>query len=208
MASTPSSLPDSRRVRAESLWAPSCPTPGVIVPAPSLYGRHPCPPPGVIVSAPSLSGRRPCPIPGVFARILFGLQLCHRCPNPGVIVSAPSLYGRHPLPDSRRDRSVPLLPKEGERERAHVILIKPCPTQGLPAPSLFRLQLRPPCPIPGVFAPILFGHQLCHPCPTPGVLALSSVHSVLRARLQACPNAAPSLFGRPLDPPGPTPGVT
>ena len=81
------------------------------------------------------------------------------------------------------------LRKEREK-RAHVILIKPCPTQGVPAPSLFRLQLRPPCPIPGVFAPILFGHQLCHLCPTPGVIV-----------------SAPSLYGLQLCHPCPTLGV-
>ena len=118
---------------------------------------------------------------------------CHPCPTLGRPCPTPSVIALSRC-CLRKERA----------KRAHEILIKPCPTQAVPAPSLFRLQLRPPCPTPGVFAPILFGHQLCHPCPTPGVLALSSVHSVLRARLQACPNAAPSLFGRPLYPPGPT----
>ena len=67
-----------------------------------------------------------------------------------------------------------------------------------------------PCPT-HAWAPedrsVSLPHYGLRPCLTPGVLAPSSFHSVLRARLQACPNAAPSLFGRPLYPPGPTPGV-
>ena len=160
-------LPDSRRdrVRAESLRAPSLPASRrVRAEFLRLQLCHPCPPPGVIVSAPSLYGRHPCPTPGVIVlrRVSMGfnsviparLQACPRRVFMGYHHSPCAMHACAP-----EDRSV----------------------------SLPRYGLRP--------------------CPTLGVFAPSSFHSVLRARLQACPNAAPSLFGLPLYPPGPTPGV-